>query len=66
MCISLIKKITVITSPEHEVLIVSYCGSGCLSSVVVRRLSCVVRQHLIDDCDPIFMKLRQNACFDNI
>jgi len=35
----------VISSPEHEVLMVSYCGQWL--SVVVRRASCVVRQHLM-------------------
>jgi len=31
-----------ISSPEHEVLMVSYCGQWL--SVVVRRVSCVVRR----------------------
>ena len=32
----------IISSPEHEVLMVSYCGQWL--SVVVRRASCVVRR----------------------
>jgi len=37
--------INVISSPEHEVLMVSYCGQWL--SVVRRRVSSVVRQHLM-------------------
>ena len=50
--------------------------SGCPSSVVMCRASCVVRRassvniwclHSRDHiCDPILMKLCQNVCFDNI
>ena len=41
-----------ITSPEHEVLMVSYCGQWLSvvrrrASCDVRRVSCVVRQHLM-------------------
>jgi len=35
----------IFSSPEHEVLMVSYCGQWL--SVVVCRVSCVVRQHLM-------------------
>ena len=38
-------KVSVFSSPEHEVLMVSYCGQWL--SVVRRRPSCVVRQHLM-------------------
>ena len=37
--------IYIISSPEHEVLMVSYCGQWL--SVVRRRPSSVVRQHLM-------------------
>jgi len=37
--------ICIFSSPEHKVLMVSYCGQWL--SVVVRRASCVVRQHLM-------------------
>ena len=42
----------VFSSPEHEVLMVSYCGQWLSvvrrrASCVVRRPSCVVRQHLM-------------------
>ena len=60
------------SSPEHEVLMVSYCGQWL--SVIRRRVSCVVRRpssvniwclHSIDHiCDPILTKLCQNVCFD--
>ena len=50
--------------------------SGCPSSVVVRRATCVVRRpssvniwclHSRDHiCDTIFLKLSENICFDNI
>jgi len=56
----------IFSSPEHEVLMVSYCGQW-LS--VVRRASCVNIWclHSIDHiCDTIFLKLVQNICFDNI
>jgi len=63
-----------ISSPEHEVLMVSYCGQWL--SVVRRRASCVVRRpscvniwclHSRDHiCDLILMKLDQNVCFNNI
>ena len=62
------------SSPEHEVLMVSYCGQWL--SVVRRRVSCIVCRvscvniwclHSIDHiCDPILTKLCQNVCFDNI
>ena len=62
------------SSPEHEVLMVSYCGQWLSvvrrrPSSVVRRPSCVniwclhSRGHI---CNPIFIKLCQNVCFDNI
>ena len=35
----------IFSSPEHEVLMVSYCGQWL--SVVRRRATCVVRQHLM-------------------
>ena len=38
-------KLGIISSPEHEVLMVSYCGQWL--SVVRRRVSSVVRQHLM-------------------
>ena len=36
---------SIFSSPEHEVLMVSYCGQWL--SVVRRRVSSVVRQHLM-------------------
>jgi len=57
----------IFSSPEHEVLMVSYCGQWM--SVVRRRASCVniwclhSRDHI---CDLILMKLDQNVCFNNI
>ena len=54
----------IFSSPEHEVLMVSYCGQW-----VVCRPSCVNIWclHSWDHiCDTIFMKLSQNVCFDNI
>ena len=43
---------SVFSSPEHEVLMVSYCGQWLSvvrrrASGVVRRATCVVRQHLM-------------------
>jgi len=63
----------IFSSPEHEVLMVSYCGQWL--SCVVRRPSSVVRRpssvniwclHSRDQiCDLILMKLDQNVCFNN-
>ena len=39
------RKVNIFSSPEHEVLMVSYCGQWL--SVVRRRVSCVVCQHLM-------------------
>jgi len=66
--------VAIFSSPEHEVLMVSYCGQWL--SVVRRRASSVVRRpssvniwclHSRDHiCDLILMKLDQNVCFNNI
>ena len=61
-----------ISSPEHEVLMVSYCGQWVVrrpSSSVVRRASCVNiwclhSRDLI--CNLNLMKLDQNVCLNNI
>jgi len=61
---------TVFSSPEHEVLMVSYCGQWL--SVVRRRASSVVRRvstfdvYTLETTFVIFFKLGQNICFDNI
>ena len=61
---------TVFSSPEHEVLMVSYCGQWL--SVVRRRASSVVRRvstfdvYTLETTFVIFLKLGQNICFDNI
>ena len=67
VCESCFLSLVFFSSPEHEVLMVSYCGQWL--SVVHRRPSCVniwclhSRDHI---CDPIFIKLCQNVCFNNI
>ena len=57
----LLTAVVIFSSPEHEVLMVSYCDHAVS---VVNFLPCVhSRGHIFS---PILMKLGQNVCLDKI